>query len=235
MSSEKKHKKKVKEERILPFYNLNFLKQIDVLKAYVAFYEKSKKAAHYKDVASISGVHNTQVSGCRRFWRSLSFLEEKDGIDIPTEKTLEFIRKLEWGQIDDAWRFFRDHIRDMWFFNQITMALKLQKMMDYDEVINSLGSAAGIPRKSKHIIESLRILIDLLIHSRTIQKDEESGKFKLNSEILKGIEPFELPEKKEDLIVIVIDKERYVVPVQKLENFIKEHGKKTTLKEYRIR
>ena len=143
MSSQKKDKKTVEEERILPFYNLSLEKQIDVVRAYVAFYDKNKKAAHYKDIASVAGVHSTQVSGCRKFWRSLGILEEKNGVDIPTKFALEFVRNLEWSKEDQAWKLFRNHIINIWFVNHVAMALRLQKTMSEDELMNSLGSAAG--------------------------------------------------------------------------------------------
>jgi hypothetical protein len=239
----KQRKKEVGEERVLPFYNLVFEKQIDVLKAYVAHYEKFKKPAHYRDVARIGGTDNTLVSGCRRFWRSLGFLEEKDGKDIPTEVTMEFVRRLEVGRKDDAWRIFRDHIKGTWFFSHIVMALRLQKMMNNDDLMNSLSSVVRVRRKEKHptftqredIIESLRVLIDLLLHSRTIEKDEETGKFTLHPEMIKGAELLELPEKKEDLIVVIIRNERYAVPIKELEESVKKYGRKLTSKEYRIR
>ena len=74
MPSDKKEEKTLKEERILPFYNLSLDKQIDVVKAYAAYYDKNKKAAHYKDIASVAGIHHTQASGCRKFWRSIEIL-----------------------------------------------------------------------------------------------------------------------------------------------------------------
>ena len=235
MTSEEKEKKAVKEERVLPFYNLSFEKQIDVVKAYVAFYDKNKKAAHYKDIASVAEVHHTQASGCRKFWRSLGILEEKDGVDIPTELALEFVRKLEWGKEDEAWKLFRNHIMNTWFVNHVAMALRLQKTMSKDDLLNSLGSAAGIHRKGPHIVDSLRILLELLIRSRIIKEDEETKKFMLNTELTKETEPLELPEKEENLILIIIGDERYVMSPQELRDFVKEHGKKVASKEYVIR
>jgi len=239
----KRRRKEVGEERVVPFHNLSFEKQIDVLKAYVAHYRKYNKPVHYRDVARIGGTDNALVSGCRRFWRSLGFLEEKDGKDIPTEVTMEFVRRLEVGRKDDAWRIFRDHIKGTWFFSHIVMALRLQNMMNNDDLINSLGSVVRVRRKEKHptftqredIIESSRVLIDLLVHSRTIEKDEKTGKFTLHPEVVKGAEPLELPEEKEDLIVVIIRNERYAVPVKELEGFVRKFGRKLTSKEYRIR
>jgi hypothetical protein len=237
----KRRKKEVGEERILPFKDLSFEKQIDVLKAYVAHYEKFKKPAHFSDVAHIARIRNTQVKGCGRFWRSLGFLEGKDGKDIPTEVTMELVKMLEVGREDDAWRIFRDHIKDTWFFIHIMLALKLQKMMNNDDLLDSLGSVANVHRKEKHptfreredIIESLRVLIDLLVHSRTIEQDEKTGKFTLYSEV--EAEPLELPEEKEDLIVVIIRNERYAVTVKELAGFVKKFGRKVTSKNERIR
>ena len=239
----KRRKKEVDEERVLPFHDLSFERQIDVLKAFVAHYSKYGKPARYRDVARISGIPNTEVSGCRRFWRSLGFLEEKAGKDIPTEVTMEFVRRLDMGRKDDAWRIFRDHIKGTWFFSHIVMVLKLQKMMDRDDLINSLGSVVKVYRKEKHpsftqredIIESLRVLIDLLVHSRTIEKDEKTGEFALRPEVVKGAELLKIPEEKEDLIVVIIRNERYAVPVKELEESVKKYGRKLTSKEYRIR
>ncbi|MEX2738137.1 MAG: hypothetical protein Q6356_003610 [Candidatus Wukongarchaeota archaeon] len=229
-----RRKKEVFEEWVLPFYNLSFEKQIDVLKAYVAHYKKYKKPVYYNDVAGIAGIRNTRVKGCGGFWRSLGFLEEKYEKDIPTEVTMEFVRMLEAGREDDAWRIFRGHIKNTWFFIHVMLSLKLQKMMNNDDLLDSLGSVAEIHRKEKHstfrerkdIIKSLHVLIDLLVHSRTIKKDEKTGKFTLYPEA--GAEPLELPEKKEDLIVVIIRNERYAVPVKELAGFIKKFGRKLT-------
>jgi len=234
MTIEKRRKEKAKEKKILPFYNLSLEKQIKVIKAYVAFYDKNKKAAHYKDISSVAGVHHTQVSGCRKFWKSLEILEEKDGTDIPTEVALEFVRKLEWGEEDEAWKFFRNHIMKTWFVTHVIMAMRLQEAMSENELMNSLGSAAGIHRKGPHIVESLSILLELLTQSRIIDKDEETKRFVLNIELTKKIEPLELPEKEENLIPIVIGNEHYVVSPQELKDFVKEHGKKVSSKEYVI-
>jgi len=81
----------------------------------------------------------------------------------------------------------------------------------------------------------LRVLIDLLVHSRTIEKDEKTGKFTLHPEVVKGAEPLELPAEKEDLIVVIIRNERYAVSVKELEGFARKCGRKLTSKEYRIR
>ena len=67
------------------------------------------------------------------------------------------------------------------------------------------------------------------------QTFEKTGKFTLPPEVVKGAEPLELPEEKEDLIVAIIRNERYAVPVNELEEFIKKYGRKITSKEYRIR
>lgn len=235
MPSQKKDKKTVKEEIILPFYNLSFDKQIDVVKAYVVFYDKNKKAAHYKDVASVAGVHHTQASGCRKFWRSIGILEEKNGVDIPTKFALEFVRNLEWSKEDQAWKLFRNHIINIQFVNHVAMALRLQKTMSKDELMNSLGSAAGLHRKDSHIVDSLRILLELLIRSRIIKEDEETKKFMLHPELTKEAKPFELPEKEENLISVIIGNERYVVSPQELKDFVKKHGKKVASKEYVIK
>ena len=48
-------------------------------------------------------------------------------------------------------------------------------------------------------------------------------------------EPLELPEKEENLILVLIGNERYVVSCQGLKDFVKEHGKKVASKEYEIR
>jgi hypothetical protein len=234
--------KEVGEERVLPFHNLNFEKQIEVLKAYVAYYKKYKKPAHYRDVASIAGIRKIEVKRCRRFWRSLGFLEKKVGKDIPTAVAIEFINKLEMDKEDDAWGIFRDNIKDTWFFSYIMLVLRLQKTMTNNDLMDSLGSVAEIHRKEKHptfkeredILKSLHILIDLLVYSKTIEKDVRTGKFALSSEVVKRVEPFELPEEKEDLIVVIIRNERYVMAIKKLEAFVKKFGKKITSNEFRI-
>jgi len=208
------------------------------LKAYIAHYKKYKKPVRYRDVAGIAGIYSTQVKRYRRFWRSLGFLEKKAGKDIPTAVTIEFIKKLEMGKEDGAWGIFRDNIKNTWFFGHIMLALRLQKTMNNNDLIDSLGSVAEIHKKEKHptfkeredIIKSLHVLIDLLVYSRTIEKDVRTGKFALYPEVVKRVEPFELPEEKEDLIVVIIRNERYVMAIKELEVFVKKIRKENYIK-----
>jgi hypothetical protein len=232
MSDEKIKEEVPKEEKVLPFYNLNLDKQIDLVKAYVAFFDKNKKAAHYKDVASIAGVHPTQVSGCRRFWRYLGLLEEKDGIDIPSKAASEFVRKLEWDKEDDAWTLFRNQIENKWFVSHIGMVLRLQKKMTRDDLVNSLGSAASINRKDPHVVESLHILLELLTRSKIIKEDKETNSFIWTGDFDKSIQ-IDIPQDK-DMIQIIIGQERYAVDKKKLEEFVEKEGRKLNDKQHRL-
>jgi len=237
MTAKKQEREASGEEKILPFYNLSLDKQINLLKAYVAFHDKNNRGAHYKEVASIAGVHQTQASGCRKFWRYLRYLAERNGTDVPTQLAMNFVRKLEWASKEEAWKFLRGTILETWFVSHVTMTLKLQKTLSYDELTNSLGSAAELPGKQPHAISSLRILMELLVQSRVIEEDKETRKFMLHPELVKGteVEPLELSREEQNLILVTIDNERYVVSPKELMGFIRTHGKKVTSREYTIR
>ena len=74
----------------------------------------------------------------------------------------------------------------------------------------------------------------MLVNSRIIEEDKESGKFLLSSDVLKVREPLRI-HKKEDLIVVLLENERYIVNVEDLEKFVRKFGKKLTSNEYWIR
>lgn len=220
------------EEKAVPFYNLSLEKQLNVVKAYVVFYEKNKKAAEYKEIAPIAGVHPTQVSGCRKFWRSVKMLEPKDKGDVPTNVAIEYAKKIEWGQKEEAWKSLAYHLRDVWFVKHIVMIYRLHELLTEEELINILGSGADIPQRDAKTLASLKILIALLEKSFILLKDEKTEKFKLNPEFLKR-EPIEIQEEK-DMVSFVIGKDRFAVSIDEFKSFVKEHGKKLSTKEYRI-
>jgi hypothetical protein len=208
----------------LPFHEIGIEKQIEILKAFCAYYEKNKSAASYRDIAPLVGLHPTKVSGCMKFWGSLGVLKKEGNKYLPESKTVEFARKAEWGDETGAWEILLDLLSDSWFVKHAVMVCRLKGKINQEELINSLGSASGETKKDKATVTSLRMLVRLLELMGVIIKLNE-GLYQLNPKLaISRVERIEVPEGK-DLIQILLGNELFAVDVNELREFVTKRGK----------
>lgn len=223
------------EEKVLPFYVVKIEKQLDILKAFTILREKGKVGVSYKDVAPLAGIRSkTNISACLKFWYSIGLLEKENKGYRASDVTVEFFRKLEWGDEDGAWSLMRRHLARTWFGESVLSAFKVRASMSEDDLINILGSASQAVKRDNTKVKSLRAIVKLLELSKIIVQDEE-GNFKLNQELIRGVRSREvkLPEDK-DVIKVTIGEESFIVEVEALKEFVRKHGKRLAKEEIEL-
>lgn len=221
------------KEKELPFYNISIEKQIDILKAFAVLREEGKVNVTYKEVAQLTGLHPNSVSGCIKFWKSIGLLDEDNGGHKASDITLTFSKKLDWEE-DEAWSIIRTHLAETWFGKLVTLAFKMNSSLSENELIKRIGSASDKMKKSKNVVRSIKLIMELLELSKTLIKKSD-GNYVLNPEISGTSEKIsiEIPENK-DLQKVLIGKEAYVIDIRELVQFIKERGKKLAKKEIKL-
>ncbi len=223
------------EEKVLLFHVVKIEKQLDILKAFTVLREKGKVGVSYKDVAPLAGIRSkTNVSACLKFWYSIGLLEKENKGYRASDVTVEFFRKLEWGDEDGAWSLMRRHLARTWFGESVLSAFKVRASMNEDDLINVLGSASQAVKRDNTTVKSLRAIVKLLELSKIIVQDEE-GNFKLNQELIRGVRSREvkLPEDK-DVIKVTIGEESFIVEVEALKEFVRKHGKRLAKEEIEL-
>lgn len=212
-------------EKALPGAKLNMEKQIAVLKAFVVYFEKNKKSASYKEIASIVKASPTNVSDSLKFWKSIGILVSEGGAAKPSQKLSEAIRTMEWEGPDKGWMAFRDAIKNSWFVEHLMMAFRLKSPMSEADIVSSLGQSYGSAGKSK-IRKPLKNLFQLLVMSGVILKDEKGNlTFNKDVKISERPETIVVNETK-DMIQIKIENELFAVDVQLLKEFVAKNGKR---------
>ena len=214
-----------KNLRELPFRAVSAENQVEILKAFCAYYEKNKSSGSYKDIAPLVSLHPTKVSGCMKFWSSLGVLRKEGSKYLPEDKTVKFARKSEWGDEAGAWATLLDLLNDSWFVKHAVMVCRLKGKVNVEELMNSLGSASGATKKDKATTASLRILVRLLELMGAITKLDENL-YEVNPKLTASkIEKIEVPEDK-DFIQILLGDELFAIDVNELRGFVLERGKR---------
>lgn len=229
----KKNNQQQKQEIMLPYYKIGLEKQLDILKAYVAFYNKNNKPASYKDIAPIITTHPNNVSATIGFWKAIGLLERKDGGNVPTQVCIAFCSKLLYKAEAEAWEILKTQIKDTWFIKHVLTMFSVSKSVPREEFVNSLGQAVALATKDESTIRSLERLTEILTTVGIIRVDENTGVVTLGTPPREKLEAIEVPAGVH-LIQVLIGNERYAVDVKELEAFVKEKGKKLDSKEYKI-
>jgi hypothetical protein len=225
-------KKETQPARELPFGDVGMEKQIQMLTTFAALREKNEKST-YKDVAPIVDLHPTKVSSCIQFWKSISLLEVQGRGYRASDALLQFAKKKEWGAEDEAWSIIRSHLKESWFVEHLALALRIKKSLTEDELVNSLGSASGVTGRDAKVIKSLRILVDLLVLSKIVIKNQD-GSYAFSPELTgEKAESIEVPQDG-DSVKVSIGSEVYVVGREELKEFVRTHGRKLAAKDIRL-
>jgi len=221
------------QEKALPGLNLNMDKQIDVLKAFVVYYDKNQKGTSYKEIALIIKSSPTNVSESLKFWKSIGILKSDDRTYRPSQELINAIKKMEWGDVEEGWRIFRDAMRDSWFVTHLIMAFRVTTSMTEIDLLNSLGSASGASSRAK-VEKPLRNLLRLLEISKIVLKDDK-GNWTLNEKLKmsREQEPIIADETK-DTMLVRIGSELFAVDINSLREFVVKNGKKLDDRTYNL-
>lgn len=212
------------DEKILPSSMLSMEKQIDILKAFAIFHSKQGKGATYKEIASIVGASHANVSGTLKFWKNLSLLEEDNSVYTPSKSLIEFNKKIQWGNEDEAWEMLRSTLNEQWFVLLIKSKFELRDKIRSEDLINSLGSASDASSSNKNILTSIKRILDLLEISKLIINDGQ-GSYTLNHESSEKKRELIVNDSK-DIMQIKINDEIYGIEVDALKEFVLSNGKK---------
>jgi hypothetical protein len=189
--NESKRTRQVRETKFpLPDSRMSLEKQIKVLKALDISSGKGKNPVSAKDVAPITGMHPTLVSGALAFFQKINALvSDKNYTYLPTKETTEFCNELEWNP-DGAGEFFKKIIISSWFGDYAVKLFKLQPEMDKNELIVNLGKFSSADKDYHQA--ALYQVISYLEYSNMIEFDETTKKYKLtdsNLEVLNSKKP----------------------------------------------
>lgn len=229
MEPQKKLKQQdLPENRPLPYDQVSLERQFDILKAYVAYHQKEKKAAGYKEIAPLAKISATMVSGSLKFWASTGLLLQSDGKYSPSEKLIDLCNQLSWGTDEEALRVLREALADTWFVKHIEIAFSVHQSASYEEISNSIGAITGVP-KTKLVEASLKRLIELLEKAEFIKK--EDGLYSWIHPVKPIRKTIEVDDKK-DLLTFIIDGDKFVITIKELKQFILNKGQKIDSKEH---
>jgi len=212
------------DQRSLPTFRCNIDKQIEILKAVVIFHDKNKVPASYKDIAPIADLDPTIVSGTLGFWKDIGILQGETGKYQPSNTLIEVIRQLTWRNEEGAWRIFREAISNAWFFAHLTMAFQIRKEMTPEELISSLGKAAGLIDRDKNTTTSLRNLVALTEIAHVLVRDS-NGNFTMSSELTSTKQQTLTVDVQKSIVLVRVGGEVFAINAESLKEFVKSNGK----------
>ena len=211
-------------QKSLPTFRCGIDKQIEIVRAVVVFFEKNKTAASYREIAPLADVDPTVVSGTLGFWKDIGILHGEGGKYQPSKALMEIVRLLVWENKDDAWRLFRQSVKDSWFTTHLIMAFQIKKQMSLEELTNSLGNATGISDRDKNTAASVRNLIAFVELSGILTKDP-TGSFSLNPDLNSSSQQAITVEDQRPIVLVRIANEVYAVDAEDMKDFVRKIGK----------
>src|ERR1700730_8806296 len=81
----------------LPTYRIKFSKQLDIIRTYGVKSQNGARAANYKDVSEVVGIHANTISLLVGFLVENGFLERNGDATMPTKPVLEFAQAYSWS------------------------------------------------------------------------------------------------------------------------------------------
>lgn len=153
---------------------------IQVLKTYVIGTKNGESPIDYQEVASISGLNPSTVSGCNKFFEENGMLIlRKRGMYVPSQEIVNFSRELPWD-VENAKRKLRNVLKRTWFGELVLKKFELNTSYKESELISSLGKEAGALDDQ---MASLKRIIELMEYSELIQRIQDTDQYTLESEL----------------------------------------------------
>jgi hypothetical protein len=154
-------------EKALPQSSAETL--VKIIKGYAIASNGGQSQINYKDVASVSGIAPTVVSGNNKFLlESEILISPKFGYYVPSEGAVRFAREAAWDE-PAAKAHLRDVIASTWYGQTALQNLMLRPSLRRDELKRALAIKAGATEGDSNALE---FLIDFLIYTGVIAQSE---------------------------------------------------------------
>lgn len=150
---------------------------------------------------------------------------------------MKIARNAELGLKSDEANLARQTCENVQTLSALANYMKIKKRQTFDEIKTYIATAWGKYYKfSRKYLDALaQNMISFLEAAKLIRYDSKEAVFGYTGTAEETTPSIELSEKTEEMIPIIIGEARYAVAKKELEDFVKEHGKKLSSKEYRMR
>ena len=178
------HMSKLKLTKTLPTDRIGFSKQQDIIKAYLAAYEKiGNVSVSNEDVAQLVGMKATTVSMLNAFLVDVGFIiRSESGKYTPSADLISFSKSLHFAPAN-AWKKLSPLLSKTWFAQEIIARAKLKEL----EETEALTCLAVCSNADKEQSSQLKMLLDYLSAVGLILRD--GGKVKLPGPKVALVEP----------------------------------------------
>lgn len=158
---------KMNAEKALPQSGSETL--VRIIKGYAIASNGGQTQINYKDVASVSGIAPTVVSGNNKFLlESQILISPKFGYYIPSEAAVRFAREAAWDE-PAAKAHLRKIVAATWYGQTALQNLMLRPSLRRDEIKRALAIKAGATEGDSNALE---FVIDFLIYTGVVTERE---------------------------------------------------------------
>jgi hypothetical protein len=155
----KQRSPRMSAEKALPQSSAETL--VKIIKGYAIASNGGESPINYKDVASVSGIAPTVVSGNNKFLlESQVLISPKFGYYIPSEGAVRFAREAAWDE-PAAKAHLRNVIASTWYGQTSLQNLMLRPSLTRDELKRALAIKAGATEGDSNALEFLIDFLDL--------------------------------------------------------------------------
>ena len=155
----------------LPDKGTSIKSHFDIIKAYGVAYNAQKRPLTYEDLEPYIRLEPNSISGCNKFFESLSLLTRHGGGKyIPTPLAIELYNQIKWENEPEIKRLLSQAVRGSWFYDSAKSVFEVNNQLTEDELIKKLGLFCGADPE-KHT-RPLRIIIDYLRYIDTIEEND---------------------------------------------------------------
>jgi hypothetical protein len=150
--------KRAKLAQVLPTDRIQFAKQLDIIRAYAAAYEKNNAPVSNAEVAGFVSMAETTVGMANAFLTDVGIILGDGGKFSASPALLEYFKVHQFSP-DRAWAKLMPLFERSWFGLEIVPKLKIRPV-DEAEAINDLAIAANAEKKH---LGQLKVAIDWLV------------------------------------------------------------------------
>ncbi|HTE76733.1 MAG TPA: hypothetical protein VK653_08315, partial [Xanthobacteraceae bacterium] len=149
----------------LPTYRIKFTKQLEIIRVY-GIKSQNGKAAHYKDVGEMVGIHANTVSLMVGFLVENGFLERNGDATLATKPVIDFALAHNWST-ESAPRKLAPIIRNSWFGKILLEKLAFRSMNEDEAIADLAGEIAAEPEYKPQI----GTLIEYAVATGLVRRD----------------------------------------------------------------